>query len=200
METERFYEEWNNKDDDPNLSSKADSKANIELNLLQPSDTNLTGTSNRASNTRPRVIRKKSERMSVRFARLRSRGNERREMENRAEDGEDDHTESSPYANTLRIIKIAALLLIGACGLVGLVFSKITFVSITSRMYTLYSNNNNNNQKSTIFFQLVFILVIPEIMCLGHCLIWGCIGKTSKTFPWPSWRAMLLVSIQCSCV
>jgi len=121
----------------------------------------------------------------------------------RSDDEEEDPTESPYYANTLRIIKLASLLLIAGCALVGMVISKISFVSITSRMYTLsYSHpltrddeKTNKNQKSMIFFQLVFILVIPEIMCLGHCLLWGVIGKTSKNFPWPSRKAVILVSV-----
>ena len=125
------------------------------------------------------------------------RGSELQKMENRVDDGEEDATESPSYKNTLRVIKIVALLLIGACALVGMVFSKITFVSITSQMYKLYNQaDNRDDEKSVIFFQLVFILIIPEIVCLGHSFIQGCIGKTSKSFPWPSRKAMLLVS-QC---
>lgn len=186
------YKLW--KDDDPHGA--------VELQrVLQPSNTtsftsSTTSLTDDTSNTRPKLIRKKSERMSVRFARMRTRGNERREMENRAEDGEVDPIEVPSHANALRIIKVVSLLLIGACGLVGMVFSKITFVSITSRMYTLYEADiNDDDEKSVIFFQLVFILVIPEIVSLGHCLVWGCIGKTSKNFPWPSWKAIALVSI-----
>ena len=124
------------------------------------------------------------------------RGNELQEMKNKVDNGEDDATELPSYNNTLRVIKVIALLLIGACALVGMVFSKITFVSITSQMYKLYNQADNraDNEKSVIFFQLVFILIIPEILCLGHSFIQGCIGKTSKNFPWPSWKAMLLVS------
>ena len=194
------YGEWTDRDNDPKIGTPRDSQA-IELNsIAHRSDTNSEV--NRSDinlieekNTIPKVSRKKSERMSVKFARMRTRGNELREMENRVDDGEDDATELPSYNNTLRVIKIVALLLIGACALVGMVFSKITFVSITSQMYKLYNQaESRDNEKSVIFFQLVFILIIPEIVCLGHGLIQGCIGKTSKNFPWPSWKAMLLVS------
>jgi len=183
---------WNNSDDDPELSRRS-----IELSsVIQPSDINLTDTSDN-KNLEYKPIRKKSERMSAKVARMRSRGNERRENENRVENGEDELFEAPAFTNALRIIKVIALLLIGACALVGMAFSKITFVSITSRMYTLYSGRDfgGNDEKSSIFFQLVFILVIPEIVCLSHCLLWGFIGKTSKSFPWPSWKAMILVSV-----
>ena len=206
------YGEWTDADNDPKLGPPSH---HIELNsIAHRSDTNsevnrsnidlIEETNNiPRSNTNlieethniPRRIRPKSERMSVKFARMRTRGNQLREMENRVEDGEDDATESPSTNNTLRIIKIVALLLIGACALVAMVFSKITFVSITSQMYKLYKGTEaRNDEKSVIFFQLVFILVIPEIFCLAHSLIQGCIGKTSKTFPWPCWKAMFLVS------
>ena len=185
-----FYE-WKDGDNDPNLSHKTTAvDSTIELDSLSPSsDTDLT------ADDKPQVLtRKKSEGMSVRFAQMRVRG----ELEHRFEDGDDNATEVPPYTNVLRVIKVASLLLIGVCALVGMVFSKITFVSITGRMYTLYTaspQDTGNNPKSVIFFQLVFILVIPEILSLAHCVIWGFIGKTSKSFPWPSWKAMVLVSI-----
>ena len=119
----------------------------------------------------------------------------------RIQDQQGNPIQSISYINTLRIIKVISLLLIGACALAGMITSKITFVSITSRMFNLYSlpsaqDNETmiNNQKSVVFFQLVFILVIPEILCLGHCLLWGFIGKSSKRFPWPSLKATSLVS------
>ena len=103
-------------------------------------------------------------------------------------------------ANILRIIKVVSLLLIGACALLGMVISKLTFVSVTSRMYTLCSHPSaqatvyEDQNKSKIFFQLIFMLVIPEIVCMSYCLLWGFIGKSSKTKPWPSRKAICLVS------
>ena len=106
-------------------------------------------------------------------------------------------TQLPSYTTTLRIIKVVSLLLIGACALLGMVFSKITFVSIASRIYTLYSHPSAQDDKSRdiskIFFQLVFMLIIPEIVCLNYCLLWGFIGKSSKTKPWPSRKAICLV-------
>ena len=136
----------------------------------------------------------------VRFADSHTRDKRKEIDTGRVDDRKQDEKFKS-YTNILRIIKVISLLLIGGCALFGLVFSKLTFVSITSRMYTLYrhsdhlSTDDENIQKCIIVFQLVFILVIPEIVCLGHCLLWGCIGKSSKNFPWPSRKALFLVSI-----
>lgn len=93
-----------------------------------------------------------------------------------------------------------SLLLIGACALLGMVISKLTFVSVASRMYTLCSHPSaqatvyEDQNKSKMFFQLIFMLVIPEIVCMSYCLLWGFIGKSSKTKPWPSRKAICLVS------
>ena len=69
------------------------------------------------------------------------------------DEGQQDNPDS--YINALRIIKVISLLLIGACALAGMITSKVTFVSITSRMFNLYSAQDNetmiNNQKSVVF-------------------------------------------------
>ena len=210
------YEEWSNKDDDPGLAVKTvkielnpvgqqsttnlvdDESTNIdESNIVdQPNNVDQSDNVDHPTFKPPPFNRQKTERLTTKRARMRNRGNQLREMENRAEDGEGSGGELSSSSHALRFIKVVALLLIGGCALVGMVFSKITFVSITSQMYKLYiAPEDRNNEKSTLFFQLVFILIIPEIICLAHCLIRGCVGKTSKTFPWPTWKAIFLVSV-----
>ena len=79
------YGEWTDRDNDPKIGTPRDSQA-IELNsIAHRSDTNSEV--NRSDinlieekNTISKVTRKKSERMSVKFARMRTRGNELREM------------------------------------------------------------------------------------------------------------------------
>jgi len=143
------------------------------------------------------------ERPSVKYRRFHNRGVMQRELENHTIGEHPDVAAAAAepaHSNLLRIIKIVALLLIASCTLVGTVFSKISFVSITSRMYTLYTDTSSaDSDKSQIFVQLVFILVVPEIVCLLHCLVWGVIGKTDRSFPWPSGKAVLLVSTRLNC-
>ena len=196
------YEEWNNKDDDPGLTVK--SKPTELISVGQQSTTvvhEFTNIDESSILDQPNNVDhstfKSPPDSSPPSLSMRSRGNQLRELENRAEDGEDKGGELSSSSNALRFIKVVLLLLIGACTLVGMVFSKITFVSITSQMYKLYIvPEDRNNEKSTLFFQLVFILIIPEIICLAHCLIRGCVGKTSKTFPWPTRKSIFLVSVK----
>ena len=149
----------------------------------------------RNSPEKPNISQQIPVRPSVKFRHFRKQGVMQREMENHDSGEHPDVAAVEPtHSNLLRVIKIVALFLIAACTLVGTVFSKISFVSITSRMYTLYTDNAGNPIKSQIFVQLVFVLIVPEIVCFFHCLVWGVIGKTDRSFPWPRWRAMLLVS------
>ena len=94
-------------------------------------------------------------------------------------------------------IKRIALLIIGLCVLVGAILSKITLVSITGRMFSLVSfpdEDNHTLPQSILFAQLTLILVIPEVVSLMRCLIWGVIGKTKERFPWPNRKTILVVS------
>ena len=96
-----------------------------------------------------------------------------------------------------RNIKRIALVVIAICVCVGGVVSKVTLVSITGRMFNLVSLRDGYTHtlpQSALFFQLTLILVIPEVISVIRCLIWGVIGKTSKSFPWPSRSALVVVS------
>ena len=102
----------------------------------------------------------------------------------------------APIPNYLRIIKWTALFLIGACVLVGTVLSKISLVSITGRMFNLTRFPDEHVlPRSVLFIQLTFFLVIPEIVSFIRCLVWGVIGKTTESFPWPTISAFVLVSL-----
>lgn len=97
----------------------------------------------------------------------------------------------------LRIIKWIALGLIALCVCAGTVLSKVTLVSITGRMFRLSRDSHLEDlttPRSVLFIQLTFVLVIPEVISFVSCLVRGVIGKTTKSFPWPSRRALFLVS------
>ena len=102
----------------------------------------------------------------------------------------------APIPNYLRIIKWTALFLIGACVLVGTVLSKVSLVSITGRMFNLTRFPDEHVlPRSVLFIQLTFFLVIPEVVSFIRCLVWGVIGKTTESFPWPTISAFVLVSL-----
>ena len=142
------------------------------------------------------VFKETPVRPSVKYRHFRNKGVQQRQMEDSAEHS-DVQAEQPVHYKLLRIIKIVALIIIAACTLVGTVFSKITFVSITGRMYSLTLATGSDADQSQLFVQLVFILIVPEVVSFLHSLAWGVIGKTDRSFPWPSWRAVILVSAKC---
>ena len=106
-------------------------------------------------------------------------------------------TDNLPFY--LRIIKRIALALIGSCICVGAVMSKVSLVSITDRMNPRYNLSTFPDQysiphRSALFIQLTLLLVIPEVVSFIRCLVWGVIGKTTKSFPWPGHAALRWVS------
>ena len=101
-----------------------------------------------------------------------------------------------------RNIKRIALVVIAIFVCVGGVVSKVTLVSITGRMFSLVSLRDGNMQtlpQSALFAQLTLILVIPEVVSFVRCLIWGVLGKTAESFPWPSRSAFIAVSHSSNC-
>lgn len=99
-------------------------------------------------------------------------------------------------AFSLHIIKWIAMVFIALCVLSGTVFSKISLVSITGRMFNLTRSPDGPNTQtaSVLFTQLTLMLIIPEVVSFIRCLVWGVIGKTTSSFPWPSRSALFLVS------
>jgi len=139
------------------------------------------------------VFKETPVRPSVKYRSFRYKGVRQRQLEASAEHSGVQAGQAT-HSKLLRLIKIVALIIIAACTLVGTVFSKITFVSITGRMYSLTLATGSDADQSQLFVQLVFILIVPEVVSFLHSLAWGVIGKTDTSYPWPSWRAVILVS------
>ena len=100
----------------------------------------------------------------------------------------------------LRIVKLVAISFVVLCAIIGATLNKVTLVSITGRMYNLSNSTNlslNEKRHGLIYFiELVIIMAIPDIVGFFRCLIWGVIGKTAETHPWPSWKSIVMVSVQ----
>lgn len=112
-------------------------------------------------------------------------------------------TSSDNLSFYLRNIKRIALALIASCICVGAVMSKVSLVSITDRMnprfnlgfnLTGFADEYPPPHRSVLFIQLILLLVIPEVVSFVRCLVWGVIGKTTRSFPWPSRCAFFWVS------
>ena len=107
-------------------------------------------------------------------------------------------SQSDPLSFYLRNIKRIALVLIASCICVGAAMSKVSLVSITDRMNPRFNlsfpDEYSPPHRSMLFIQLMLLLVIPEAVSFIRCLVWGVIGKTTRSFPWPSRSALILVS------
>ena len=97
----------------------------------------------------------------------------------------------------LLIIKWTALCIVALCLWTATVVSKVSVVSITGRMFSLSESvtpeSRNDRVRSVLFIQLVFLLLIPEVLSFIRCLCWGVIGKSTKKYPWPTRREMFEV-------
>ena len=99
------------------------------------------------------------------------------------------------------VIGIVFMILVLGCS----VLSKLTLVSLTDKLrsVTYYPNSTKRDNAAsdedkttavTLYWYLQFVLLIPNFITLVRCLAFGVIGKTTKTFPWPKGRYILLVS------
>ena len=96
------------------------------------------------------------------------------------------------------------------------VLSKLTLVSLTDslRYHTwMYQNksadpteddeeawvSNHRDDTVSLYWQLLFILLVPNCLTFLRCLFFGFLGKTKMTYPWPTRKAVLLVSA-CTCI
>ena len=84
-------------------------------------------------------------------------------------------------------------------------FSKVCFVAIASKyndsLVVPQSNETASPMKSLqensiTFIQLVVILMTPQLFTAIRMFFGGIVGKSSKTYPWPSTAAMIVVSTQ----
>lgn len=74
------------------------------------------------------------------------------------------------------------------------VLSKLTLVALTDQLRAAAANNNNNSQVM-FYWYIQFVLLIPSFITLVRCFVVGVFGKTNKSFPWPSGKAILYVSL-----
>ena len=85
-------------------------------------------------------------------------------------------------------------------------FSKLTLVSITDQLRnvtwnitasgTLVPDEIANRSRATrLYWQLFFIMVLPNVLTFARSFVFGVFGKTTKSFPWPMPSGILLVCL-----
>ena len=73
------------------------------------------------------------------------------------------------------------------------VLSKLTLVTLTDQLRIAHTNGSPETLV-TLYWYIQFILLIPSFITFIRCLVVGVIGKTTKSFPWPTGKAILYVS------
>ena len=99
-------------------------------------------------------------------------------------------------------IGMLLFVLVLACSM----FSKLTLVSITDQLRNVTGNITasgtrdpdeiaNRSRATRLYWQLFFIMVLPNVLTFARSFVFGVFGKTKKSFPWPMPSAILLVCL-----
>eukprot|EP00731_Ephydatia_muelleri_P038335 Em0725g2a len=97
-------------------------------------------------------------------------------------------------------IKVLVRVLLFSIVVTCTVFSKLSLISLVSRLNkTIDDIRRTNDSEATLhdraagfFWQLLFIILIPQFVTLFRALLFGVCGKQSRLFPWPTLRAILM--------
>jgi hypothetical protein len=85
------------------------------------------------------------------------------------------------------------------------ILNKLTLISLAGKMRsaTFFFNSSHKEITSddrqtavTLYWYLQFVLLVPNCITLLRCLALGVLEKTTKSFPWPTLEAIIIVSIQ----
>ena len=82
--------------------------------------------------------------------------------------------------------------------LVSAALSKVCFANIAAQLNANSSVGNGSDggkRRSIAFVQLVLVLCVPQVVTILKTLFLGILGKTTKRFPWPTWKALLKVCV-----
>lgn len=97
--------------------------------------------------------------------------------------------------------------------LVCTVFSKLTLVSLTDKLRSVTFCNNsdaipekdrttctddlskNGGSAVSLYWQLLLVMIVPTFIEFIRSLVFGVLGKTTRTYPWPRMKSAIVVSI-----
>ncbi|KAL5496346.1 hypothetical protein EMCRGX_G012610 [Ephydatia muelleri] len=86
-------------------------------------------------------------------------------------------------------VVIGALLLVLV--LSSAVVSKLTLISMTSRLGSALVDDEPGAAVS-LYWQLLFVIMVPQCVTFVRTMLRGVCGKRTSTFPWPTFRALLV--------
>ena len=90
-------------------------------------------------------------------------------------------------------IGLVFLIVVLACT----VLSKLTLVTLTDQLRIAEGDSTEDHATTrvTLYWYIQLILLIPSFITFVRCFIVGVIGKTTKSFPWPTGKAILYVRL-----
>ena len=80
--------------------------------------------------------------------------------------------------------------------LASAVLSKLTLVTLTDQLRIAKGDSPEARETQvTLYWYIQLILLIPSFITFVRCFVVGVIGKTTKSFPWPTGKAILYVRL-----
>ena len=100
-------------------------------------------------------------------------------------------------------LKVMSEIFLSCLVLLCTVFSKLSLVGLTddlSEVTRLLQNGSGSDPSIvtrgvTVYWQLLLVLLIPNCITFCRSMLFGLVGKSSQSFPFPHQRAFIMVSI-----
>ncbi len=117
--------------------------------------------------------------------------------------GEEDLKESTEPTRAIFMIKVLFGFVFYILVLVCTVFSKLTLVKLTDNLREATFCNDSSTAKEckskdglavSLYWQLLLVMIIPTFIEFLRSLVFGVLGKTTKTYPWPRMKSIIVVS------
>ena len=94
-----------------------------------------------------------------------------------------------------RTLNVAIGVLLLVVVLFFTVLSKLTLISMTSRLNAALARDEpSDSDIVSLYWQLLFVMMVPQCITFLRTMMRGVCGKKTATFPWPTFRALLVVS------
>ena len=104
---------------------------------------------------------------------------------------------------SFRAVKVAIGALLFALVLSTTVVSKLTLISMTSRLGSALVAESDAvgvpGAAVSLYWQLLFVIMVPQFITFVRTMLRGVFGKRTSTFPWPTYRALAVVSFKYDC-
>ena len=123
---------------------------------------------------------------------------------------EEDQNESTPGTRVFFVIKAIFGFIFYLLVLVCTVFSKLTLVSLTDKLReitfcndTTYKNCPGKIEDAkekvpiavSLYWQLLLVMMVPTFIAFLRSLVFGVLGKTKQSYPWPKMKSAIVVSM-----